>query len=289
MENKIILVTGATAGIGAESVKQLAKKGAHVVLVGRNEGKCQRIISEVQRETSHNKLDYLVADLSSMAAVRQLASDFKARYDRLDVLLNNAGAMFLKYEESPDGLEMTFALNHINYFLLTHELLPLLHQTKGARVVNVASDAHRPGKINLSDLQMKQGYSGWGQYCNSKLMNIMFTYAAHRRLQESGVSINCLHPGFVASEFGDNNASGTIGKLFVGVWRFAKKLSAISVEKGASTQVYLATSPQVEGISGRYFSKRKAIKSIPLSYDEALGEALWTETEAITGVRWPVR
>ncbi|MBL7978589.1 MAG: SDR family oxidoreductase [Bacteroidetes Order II. Incertae sedis bacterium] len=286
MKGKTILVTGASAGIGAESVKQLAAMGAQVVLVGRNEAKCQRVVSEVRQATGNEALHYLLADLSSMTAVRQLADTYKSRFDRLDVLLNNAGAMFLKYEESPDGVEQTIALNHLNYFLLTHALLDLLMQTPGARVVNVASDAHRPGKINLSDLQMRQAYSGWGQYCNSKLMNIMFTYAAARRLENSGVTINCLHPGFVASDFGDNNASGAMGKLFVGAWRFAKKLSAISVEKGAATQVYLASSPEVVGISGRYFSNRKAVKSSALSYDEVLGEALWSKTEVLAGVEW---
>ncbi|HCR49486.1 MAG TPA: SDR family oxidoreductase [Rhodothermales bacterium] len=286
MKGKTILVTGASAGIGAESVKQLAAMGAQLVLVGRNEAKCQKVASDVKRTTGNDAVHVLVADLSSMAAVRQLATTYKSRFDRLDVLLNNAGAMFLKYEESPDGIEQTLALNHLNYFLLTHELLDILTQTQGARVVNVASDAHRPGKIDLSDLQMRQTYSGWGQYCNSKLMNIMFTYAAARRLGGKGITINCLHPGFVASDFGDNNASGAIGKLFVGAWRFAKKLSAISVEKGAATQVYLASSPEVAGISGHYFSNRKAVKSSALSYDNVLGEALWSQTEALVGVEW---
>ena len=204
-----------------------------------------------------------------MAQVQQVAGQFMAQYDRLDVLVNNAGAVFMDRQVSVDGYEMTMALNHLNYHYLTSLLLDLLLKSAPARIVDVSSDAHRGGSIHFDDLMGEKKYSGFGAYSQSKLANVMFTYELARRLEDSGVTANALHPGFVASNFGRNNG-GIMGFVMPAIHLFA-----ISPEKGAETSIYLASAPEVDGVTGKYFVKKQVTKSSDVSYDQAAQRRLW--------------
>jgi len=281
MQNKIVMVTGATNGIGFESTKTLAAMGATVIGVGRNPQKCADSAATITRSTGNTKVEFLVADLSVQAQVRQAADEFKRKYDRLDVLLNNAGGYFAKREVSQDGIEQTWALNHLNYFLLTDQLLDVLKASAPARIVNVSSGAHAMTKgINFEDVEYRQGYSGWTVYGQSKLANVMFTYELARRLQGTQVTANVLHPGFVDTGFGHNN--GGVMRSGIAV---LQKIMAKKPEQGAATSVYLASSTEVEGVTGKYFSDSKQKKSSAASYDEAAQRRLWELSEQM--VRQP--
>jgi NAD(P)-dependent dehydrogenase (short-subunit alcohol dehydrogenase family) len=278
MKDKTVLITGATAGIGKETARGLAKTGARVVLVGRNQAKGEAVVEELKRATNNENIDLLMADLFSMAEIRRLADEFKSKYNRLDVLVNNAGAVFDKRETTVDGLEKTFALNHISYFLLTNLLLDLIKASAPARIVSVSSMAHQYGRIDFDNLQGERSFSAMSIYANSKLMNILFTYELARRLDGTGVTANCLHPGGVASDFGNN-----LGGFYkIVVWLF-KNTFAISSAKGAETSVFLATSPEVEGVTGKYFDNKKVIASSKISYDETSQRRLWEMSEQICG------
>lgn len=277
---KICLVTGANSGIGFIAARELAKQGFRVGLVGRNQAKIAEAAAQIKREAATPLVDAFIADLSSRADVRRLADEVKAQYGRLDVLLNNAGGMFTARAESPDGIEMTWALNHLAYFLLTDLLLPLLDRTPGARVVSVASDAHRfaPG-IHFEDVEFERSYGGWKAYGQSKLANILFTRELARRLKESGsaVTANCLHPGFVRTNFGDGPGIGNWG------FRLLATVAAISPEKGAETSVYLASSPDVAATSGQYFAKSRPSKPTAAARDDAAARRLWELSAAMVG------
>ena len=276
--DRICLITGATSGIGAAAAQQLASLGATVVMVGRNERKCVLQIETMRRSVPKARLDFLVADLSSQQQIRRLAGQFAARYPRLDVLVNNAGAIFGKRGVSVDGLEMTFALNHLGYFLLTNLLLDRLKASASARIVVVSSSAHEGGTIQFEDLQSERGYDRMAAYAQSKLANLLFTYALARRLEGTHVTANALHPGWVATNFG-SNANWLKTKLAHLLLR-----GMISSEEGAKTITYLAASPGVEGISGRYFTQCKEIRSSKQSYDEAIAERLWVISEELVGL-----
>lgn len=281
MTGKTVLITGATNGIGKEAARGLAKLGAHVVIVGRNAKKCAETVAELQGSTGNQAIEALTADLSAMAEVRRLADEVKARYPRLDVLINNAGAYFDKRLTSADGYEMTFALNHLSYFYLTTLLLDLIKASAPARIVNVSSDAHRFARLNLVNPHKPPVYSGFRIYGESKLANVVFTYELARRLEGTGVTVNAMHPGFVRTGFGKNNA-GVISKIFSLMQRFA-----LTPEQGADTIIYLASSPEVEGVSGKYFVKRKAVPTSPVSYDQKTWEALWTLSERLIAEKQP--
>jgi NAD(P)-dependent dehydrogenase (short-subunit alcohol dehydrogenase family) len=271
MQNKIVMVTGATNGIGYEAAKALAGKGATIVGVGRNPQKCADAASQIKAATGSSKIEFLVADLSLQADVRRVAAEFKNKYDRLDVLLNNAGAYFASRQTNRDGQEMTWALNHLNYFVLTDQLLDMLKASAPARIVNVSSDAHRMAKgINFEDVEFKTGYSSWTAYGHSKLANVMFTYELARRLEGTQITANVLHPGFVATGFGHNNG----GLMRTGM-NIVQRIAARKPEQGAQTSVYLASSPEVEGVSGQYFTDSKAVKSSDASYDVGAQQRLW--------------
>jgi NAD(P)-dependent dehydrogenase (short-subunit alcohol dehydrogenase family) len=281
MTGKTCLVTGATDGIGRVAARVLAERGATVILVGRSADKTRRVVEEIKTQTGSASVDYLLADLSSLQQVRDLAAQFNAQYSRLDVLINNAGAMFMKRLTTADGLEMTFALNHLAYFLLTHLLLDTLKASAPARIINVSSGAHFGRTLNFDDLQyQRQRYSGFTAYGQSKLMNIYFTYELARRLEGTGISANTLHPGLVATQFAANNW-GWFGRVIV---RKLIDLASISAEKGALTTLHLATSPEVDGVSGQYFYQSRAVKSSAVSYDEAAQRRLWQISAEITGV-----
>jgi NAD(P)-dependent dehydrogenase (short-subunit alcohol dehydrogenase family) len=271
------MVTGATSGIGKVTARELSKQGAVVVIVGRSGQRAEATAAEI-RAAGGEQVEIMLADLTSMVSIRALAQDFRAKYTRLDVLVNNAGAVFTSRQTSPDGLEMTFALNHISYFLLTYLLRDVLTATPGARVVNVSSDAHYGGKINFDDLQPTRGYSGFGVYANTKLMNVLFTYELARQLEGSGVTANALHPGLVATNFSRNN--GWLMNLF---WSMISPF-ALSVEQGAQTSLYLASSPEVEGVSGQYFDKRAPKRSSADSYNRETQRRLWQVSEQLCGL-----
>ena len=275
MQGKIVLVTGATNGIGFEAAKALAAQGATLIGVGRNPQKCADTANQIKAATGNARVEFIVADLSRQSEVRRVATEFKRKYDRLDVLLNNAGAYFANRETNADGQEMTWALNHLNYFVLTEQLLDVLKASAPARIVNVSSDAHRMTRgINFADPEFKQGYSGWGAYGHSKLANVMFTYELARRLDGSQITANVLHPGFVATGFGHNN--GGLMNFGMGL---IQKIAAKRPEQGAATSVYLASSPAVDGVSGQYFADSKATKSSDDSYDVAAQQRLWALSE----------
>jgi NAD(P)-dependent dehydrogenase (short-subunit alcohol dehydrogenase family) len=275
MQGKIIMVTGATNGIGYEAAKVLAAKGATIVGVGRNPQKCTDVAQQIKSITGNSQIEFLVADLSRQTEVRRVADEFKRKYDRLDVLLNNAGALFINRETNADGQEMTWALNHLNYFVLTNELLDVLKASAPARIVNVSSDVHRRASgINFADPEFKQNYSGMGVYGHSKLANVMFTYELARRLAGTHVTANVLHPGFVATGFGHNN--GGLMNFGMGL---IQKLAAKRPEQGAQTSIYLASSPEVEGVSGKYFADSQAVRSNEASYDVAAQQRLWELSE----------
>ena len=281
LHNKVVLVTGATNGIGFESAKALAAMGATVIGVGRNPQKCADSAAQITRLTGNAAVEFLVADLSMQAQVRQVADEFKRKYDRLDVLLNNAGGYFARREVSSDGIEMTWALNHLNYFLLTDLLLDVIKASAPARIVNVSSGAHTGAKrINFEDVEFKTGYSGWSAYSHSKLANVMFTYELARRLEGTKVTANALHPGFVATGFGHNNG----GVMRTGM-SLIQKLVAKQPEQGAATSVYLASSSEVEGVTGRYFDDSKEKRSSGASYDVSAQQRLWELSEQMVRVK----
>ena len=229
------------------------------------------------RETGNGSVSVLLADLSSQAEVRAMAEQVKAQTPRLDVLLNNAGAIFLSSRTSVDGIEMTFALNHLGYFLLTTLLLGLLKGSAPSRVINVSSSSHYSARnFRLEDLPDPAEKPGYRAYGRSKLCNVLFTYEMARRIQGSGVTVNALHPGLVRTSIARNN--GLIGRVvnfFIGV-------RGIDVEKGAETPVYLASSPEVEGVTGEFFIDCRAVASSDLSYDEDLASELWSLSERLT-------
>lgn len=275
MKNRRVLITGATSGIGEITAYRLAEMGAEVLVVSRNENKTRSVAENIMAKGQ--KAYPFVADLSSKADIHRLSEEIHSKFDSLDVLLNNAGAIFMKRIETVDGLEMTFALNHLNYFMLTSLLLDLLKNGSKPRIVNVSSGAHFGGRINFSDLQIKEKYSGWRAYSASKLMNILFTYELDRRLKKenSFITVNALHPGFVATNFGKSNG-GLLQPIF-GI----TQLAAIKPEEGAKTSIYLASSPDVENISGKYFANCAETRSSPGSYDNQAALKLWQASELL--------
>ncbi|MCL4435720.1 MAG: SDR family oxidoreductase [Thaumarchaeota archaeon] len=278
LNGKICLVTGATNGIGEVAARELAKQGAKVIIVGRSQKRCLDTATRIKEATGNQQVEYLVADLSVQKEVRQLAEEFKSRYKRLDILINNAGAIFNKRQETADGLEMTFALNHMSYFLITNLLLDTIRASAPSRIINTSSAGHQGAKIDFDDLQGKKKYGLMRAYGQSKLANILFTYELARQLDGSGVSVNALHPGFVKSGFG-KNMSGIVG-FFTGIIY----LFGISPEKGAKTIVYLATSNEVENITGKYFVKQKAVPSSKESYDRDAAKRLWDISAQLAGL-----
>ncbi len=277
MDGKTCLITGASDGIGYVAARELARMGARVIAVGRNAAKTHAAAMRIIDETKNDDVSYLVADLSSQLDVHRLARQVKERTPQLDVLLNNAGAIFLSKQTSIDGFEMTFALNHMGYFLLTNLLLDLLLQSVPARIINVSSSSHgSPGRFLLQELPRPVSNRGYRAYGRSKLCNILFTYELARRLEGTGVTVNALHPGLVRTNIARNNGVlGRVVNFFIGA-------RGVSAEQGADTLVYLASSPEVEGISGRFFVNRRDVASSRLSYDTELASGLWDLSQRLT-------
>jgi NAD(P)-dependent dehydrogenase (short-subunit alcohol dehydrogenase family) len=278
LQGKVCLITGATSGIGAVAAHELARQGATVTIVGRDPHKCQTTVSKIQSETGNPAVTALRADLSSQEEIRQLARQVRERYPHLDVLINNAGGVWMKRQTTVDGLEMTWAVNHLAYFLLTHLLLDLLQASASARIINVSSRAHQRANLNFDDLQGQQYYSGWKAYCRSKLANLLFTYELARRLEGTTVTANALHPGFVATGFGGNN--GWLGRLYQALVRWV----ALTPEQGAQDLVYLASAPEVAMITGKYFVQKRAVASSAASYDQDAARRLWQVSLEQTGL-----
>ena len=276
MQDKICVVTGATSGIGLVTAQVLAREGATLIIIARHAERGAATVSRIRQETGNAAVELMVADLSVQAQIRQLADQIQHRFARLDVLINNAGALFARRQLSQDGLEMTFALNHLAYFLLTNLLLDSLKTAGPARIINVSSEAHRRARLDFSDLQGQLRYSGWRAYARSKLANILFTHELARRLGGTGIVTNALHPGLVATNFGRNNR-GIAAALFRVV-----QLMAISPEEGARTIIHLASSAAVEGVTGEYFVKERAVRSSQVSYDRAAAERLWQVSAELT-------
>ena len=280
MKGKTCVVTGATSGIGLEAAEELARRGASLVLVGRDERRAaaarERIVGRVPGATVALRL----ADLSRLAELRRLAADLLATTGRIDVLVNNAGAFFDRHALTEDGWERTFALNHMGYFVLANLLLPRLLEAAPARIVNVASEAHRGAALDFSDLAGRRGAKGWPAYRRSKLANILFTAELARRLAGDVVTVNCLHPGFVATRFGD--AGNTLAtRALLGL---AKRFAAISPQEGARTIVHLASAPEAATVSGRYFIKSREARPSPAARDDAAARRLWDDSARLAGV-----
>jgi NAD(P)-dependent dehydrogenase (short-subunit alcohol dehydrogenase family) len=278
MDGKVCMVTGANSGIGKATAQGLANLGATVVVVCRSRERGKEALDEIKQKSGKEGVHLLVADLASQAAMRTLVEDFKREYSALDVLINNAGIIPRKRMVTVDGLETQFAVNHLAPFLLTNLLVDVLKSSAPARVVTVASDMHRGAIIDFDDLQSARSYRPLRVYSRTKLANVLFTYELARKLEGTEVTANCLHPGVVATKL---LADG------MGLPRALKsttKLIGSGPEKGAKTSIYLATSPEVEGVSGKYFVKQKPVESSKISYDESLAGRLWKRSAELTGL-----
>jgi NAD(P)-dependent dehydrogenase (short-subunit alcohol dehydrogenase family) len=275
MSGKICIVTGANSGIGKETALGLAKLGATVVMVCRDRHRSEVAQREIKKGSGNNRVELMLCDLASQNSIREFAAEFKKRYGRLDVLVNNAGVFLRERSLTEDGIESTFAINHLGYFLLTNLLLDLLKKSAPSRIVNVASTAHRYAKLDIGAWATGRDYSSFGAYANSKLANVLFTYELARRLAGTGVTANCLHPGAVGTN------------LFRGLPGFVQaliKLVTIGPRRGAATPIYLACSREVEGVTGKYFVRRRPVKSSDASYDEEAGRHLWEASAELTGL-----
>ena len=275
MDEKVCVVTGATSGIGKAAAAALARQGGRVVLVGRDLGRAQATAAEIGSGGTRPQVE--IADLASLAQVRELAGRLSA-LDRIDVLVNNAGLVLGEHRITPDGYEHVFAVNHLAPFLLTNLLLPKLTATAGARVITVTSDAHTAARLDLDDPNLENGWDSWRSYANSKLANILFTRELARRLEGTGVTANCMHPGVVRTGFG--REARPLMRLGITIVRPL----LLSPERGADTIVYLASSPDVAGQSGGYYVKRRRREPSAAARDDAAGRRLWEISEQLTGL-----
>jgi NAD(P)-dependent dehydrogenase (short-subunit alcohol dehydrogenase family) len=274
MDGKICMVTGANSGIGKATALGLAQLGATVVIVSRDRARGEAARDEIRAKSGNTNIDLLLADLSSQQSIHQLAEQYRQRYTHLHVLINNAGAFNLSRRVTIDGMEMTFAVNQLAPFLLTNLLLDVIKASVPARIVNVSSDSHEVGYIKLEDLQSEQGYRPMRTYGQSKLAVVLFSYELAHRLEGTGVTVNCLHPGFVAT----NIAQGNLPPVLRPVTKFILSIFGISPQEGAKTSIYLASSPEVEGVTGKYFVKSIPKRSAQISYDTSLQNRLWEES-----------
>ena len=279
MGGKTVLITGGTSGIGKATAVALAAMGADVVIVGRDPERGETAVEEIKAQSHSGSVELMLADLSVQSEVRRLAREFLERHDRLDVLANNAGLVQSKRTETPDGIETTLATNHLAPFLLTNLLLERLEHSAPSRVITVSSEAQRWGNMDFEDMQSRRKYRGFPVYGTTKLANIMFTYELAERLKETGVTANCLHPGSVGTNFGQNNR-GPMALFFRTFKPFMR-----SPEQGADTLIWLASSSEVDGVSGKYFSDRKEIEAKKVAYDPAARRRLWDISEDLTGLK----
>lgn len=270
LDGKVVLVTGATDGIGKCAALELARRGATLTIVGRNQSKTERVAEELKSAGNYDRVHVILGDLSKLTEMKSVAQAFLAKNDRLDILINNAGAWFEKYQLTDDGIEQTFALNHMSYFVITSELLDVIRKTPNARVVSTSSGAHMGGRIDFSMVVKRNGRAGFSAYADSKLANVLFTFELAKRLSGTSAVANCFHPGFTKSEFGKNN-------FWPLKWTFqlGQALAARSTEKGAETLVWLATHPDAAQYSGQYFYDKKPRRIHAGGNDEGLAAKLW--------------
>ena len=276
MAGKTCILTGANTGIGKATAFGLAKMGATVVMVCRSLERGEAAMAEIKRGSGNDSVSLLLADLSSRAAIHRLAADFKAKYPNLHVLINNAGIIPKKRTVAEDGLETQFAVNHVAYFLLTNLLLDQLKASAPSRIINVSSQVHNGASIDFDDLQSERSYSPTRVYGWTKLANVLFTYELAHRLEGTRVTVNCLHPGTVATNI--------LADYMPGGFRFMAKMIGVSSEEGAQTSLFLATSPEVEGVSGKYFVNQGAVHSSKASYDKTAARRLWQVSAELTGL-----
>ena len=268
MQHKNIIITGATDGIGLAAAKSIASKGYKIGLVGRNPDKGKKAIDEIIAHSGNKNLDFFECDLSLVKNVKTLADQIKQQYSNIDVLLNNAGGANKTKNITSEGLEKTFSTNQMNYFVLSTELLNIISDSDDGRIVNVASNAHIGAEVDYANINCEKSFSAWTSYCVSKLMNIMFTYQLAS--MQDKVSVNVLHPGFV-----DTNIAGNEGNLIKYIVKFGAKMFARTVDNGADSSIYLSTSDEVKGVSGKYFFKCRDIRSSRASYVEEDWQKVW--------------
>jgi NAD(P)-dependent dehydrogenase (short-subunit alcohol dehydrogenase family) len=278
MKNKTVIITGASSGIGKVTALELARKGAQVVMVSRDAARGNATLAEIKKETNNPQVFFLPCDLSRMANVKHLALEIQSRYEKIDVLINNAGMLPGKFTLTPEGYELSWATNYLSGFLLTNLLWQQLLNADAARIINVSSEAHRLGQIDINQLPTAKNYSSFTAYCDSKLANILFTYELAHRLELTNITANCLHPGIIASNFGTTSFG-----LLKWVFKLGRPFMQ-SVHKGAETLIYLAASPEVAGVTGKYFKNKKQVKSGKETYNTALAKRLWRFSAGQTGL-----
>lgn len=276
IDGKVCIITGGNSGIGKATALGLAKLGGIIIIVCRNRSEGEATQSDIKTKSGNENVHLLVADLSSMQPIRQLADDFKRTYQKLHVLVNNAGEILTKRHVTVDGFERTFASSHLGHFLLTNLLLDVIKAGASARIVNITSEAHRGARIHFDDLHGEKKYTAFQAYGQAKLANVLFTYELAKRLEGTGVTANCLHPGVVRTGFGHDDS----GLMSLGIWIASPFF--MSAEKAAKAVVRLAASPELEGLTGKYFSKMKEANSSEESYDEDVAQRLWKVSEELT-------
>ena len=275
MNGRTCLITGATDGIGKEAAIELAKKGCNLILIGRNKEKGEKVVEQIRKiADSYVDIDYFTADLMLMKEVSRVADEVSRKYPKIDILLNNVGAYFAFRGVTEEGFERTFALNHLGYFLMTKKLLPLIEKSNYKRIVNVSSSAHYGIDFEFDNLNGEKKYSGFDIYKKSKLANVMFTYELAKRVKDKGITANCLHPGFVSTNFGKNN-----NFLWRNVIRVAMWLTAINVKDGAKTSIHLACSDEVKDITGRFFANCQVKKGSSKAKNDEHNRRLWDISE----------
>lgn len=279
MKGKVCIVTGSNSGIGRETALSLAKTGATVIMAVRNWERGEKALTEIVDKTGNHETALMICDLSSMESIRHFAKEFKNKYGRLDVLINNTGAFVYKSQTTVDGFERTIAVNYLGPFFLTHELLPLLRSSSPSRVINTSSGIYRTGKINFENLQSENKYRSMRAYANAKLMLLMYTYELARRLEGTGVTVNAVLPGFVRTNLGKNSGSRLYSLAYMIMRPFQ-----ISARKSAETPVYLATSDDVKSVTGKCFSKLREITTSRISLDREKQKQLWDATVKLLGL-----
>lgn len=268
LDGKVCIVTGSSSGIGLVTAKELAKMGATTVMVARDEARGKAALAKVNEYSRNDNVDFLACDLSTQSSIVAFAEAFKRKYKRLDILVNNAGLMSNERIETDLGIELTFAVNHLGYFITTRLLLDMLRESPNSRIIVVASDLHLHGKIDPDNLMHKHDYHGFSAYCDSKLANLLFTYKMANILQNSNTTINAVHPGVIKTKFGveDRNSDMTF------------PMGRLSPEDGAKAQIYLSASSEVQGISGKYFNEMCIERSSAMSYNKELADILWQKS-----------
>lgn len=278
MDGKICLVTGATSGIGSAAALELARMGATVIIGARNEAKAEKARRRIGELSESDDLHTAIADLSLQSEVRRLGGELEMRFPRIDVLINNAAGVFFRRQTTSEGIEKTWATNHLSYFLLTSLLMPALERSEAGRIVNVSSSAHKRGEIYFDDVELKEGYSWRKAYGQSKLANLLFSYELSRNLKGKNITVNALHPGWVATEIGQNFWLARITAPLI--FRSAK-----TPEQGAETVVHLASAKEIEGVTGKFFIDKVETESAAHSHDRESAKRLWAISETMTRER----